>query len=87
MGLMPVRGQRFLPYPKYLGKLFVNLAFYSVGTTCKLPGYQVDHSSTPSAEIKNERGNTSPLPVCLHIMDSDNFTHLNITAFLMQCTI
>jgi len=37
-GLMPVRDQRFLSYPKYLGKLLANIAFYSVGAKCKLPG-------------------------------------------------
>jgi len=50
-------------------------------------GHQVDHSSAHSAEIKNERGNTTALPVCLHGVDSDNFTQFSITAFLMQCTI
>jgi len=38
MGFDACQGQEFLPYPKYLDKLLVNLAFYSVGAKCKLPG-------------------------------------------------
>jgi len=39
----------------------------------KWPELEVNQSSPPSAEVKNESCYNSTCPVCLHYMDKDNF--------------
>jgi hypothetical protein len=39
----------------------------------KRPRREVDHSSPPRAEVKNEWSYTFAPPICLHGVDRDNF--------------
>ena len=42
--------------------------------TVKRPEHEIDHSPSPSAEVKNEWSFTSARPVFVHYLDSNNFT-------------
>jgi hypothetical protein len=45
-----------------------------VGWEVKWLRHEVDHSPPSSDEVKSEWSYTSTLPICLHVMDRDNFT-------------
>ena len=40
----------------------------------KRPGREAIHSPPPNAKVKNKWSYTSAPPICLHSMNSDNFT-------------
>ena len=46
------------------------------------PRSEVGHSSTPSAEIKNEWSYTSAPSTCIHSVDWNNFTLVTVTSLL-----
>ena len=46
------------------------------------PAREVNHSSPPIAEIKNEWCYISSLLACLHDVDRDNFTHFTIYIYI-----
>jgi len=49
--------------------------------TVKQPEHEVDHSSSPGAEVKNEWSFTSARPVFLHYLGSNNFTVFSIPLY------
>jgi hypothetical protein len=48
----------------------------------KLPRCDVDHSLSSGAEVNNEWSYISASPVCLHDVDTDNFTFFTVSAGL-----
>lgn len=44
-------------------------------------GHEADHSTPSTDKVKNEQNYTSSLPICLHVVDRNNFTFS-----LLPCT-
>jgi hypothetical protein len=80
---IPIRARYFLFTKTCRLALRVHLASYWTGSgvffpAVKRPGNVFDHSPPSSAEVKNEWSYTSTSPPCLHSVDKDKFTRVQI---------
>ena len=58
---------------------------FSLGV--KQPGRKVNYLCLSSTEVKNECSYTSPVPVCCHVLDRENFTFKAILNVLPQIVV
>ena len=61
---------------------------YSVGTGffpgVKQPGHKINHSLPSSTKVKNMYSHTSTPPVCVLVMEKDNFTIQSFVNFVTR---